>query len=131
MKISSKWIKGVLAVVALLAFAGTGYAQDANTGSISGTITDATGAVVKGATVTLTNTDRGTVERTLTTNAAGYYTATSLPLGAYSVKISEPGFKGKTVQNLQLHVADALTVNGSLSAAKRRKALRFPQTKLG
>jgi uncharacterized surface anchored protein len=56
------------------------------TGSISGTISDSSGASVKGAVVTLTNTDRGQDVRKLTTNSAGFYTATSLPLGAYTVK---------------------------------------------
>ena len=91
-------------------------AQDANTGSISGTVTDTTGAVIKGATVTLTNTDRGAVERTLTTNSAGFYTATALPLGTYSVKITDAGFKSNTIDHLQLHVSDALTVNRALAA---------------
>lgn len=85
------------------------------TGSISGTITDSSGASVKGATVTLTNTDRGEDVRTLTTNSAGFYTATSLPLGTYSVKIASGGFKSEVVTGLVLHVHDALTVNRTLS----------------
>jgi hypothetical protein len=84
------------------------------TGSISGTITDSSGASVKGAVVTLTNTDRGQDVRTLTTNSSGFYTATSLPLGTYSVKVSAGGFKGEVVTGLVLHVNDALTVNRTL-----------------
>jgi len=84
------------------------------TGSISGTISDASGASVKGAVVTLTNVDRGQDVRTLTTNSSGFYTATSLPLGAYSVKVSASGFKGEVVTGLVLHVNDALTVNRTL-----------------
>ncbi|WP_263371743.1 carboxypeptidase regulatory-like domain-containing protein [Granulicella cerasi] len=90
-------------------------AQDATTGSISGTITDKSGAAVRGATVTLTNTDRNHVERTLTTNGNGFYTATALPLGSYDVTVSDAGFKTTKVQHLMLHVADALTVNRALS----------------
>ncbi len=89
------------------------YAQE-TTGSISGTITDSSGASVKGAIVTLTNTDRGQDVRTLTTNSSGFYTAPSLPLGTYSVKMSAGGFKGEAVTALVLHVNDALTVNGTL-----------------
>ena len=88
--------------------------QDATTGSISGTITDSSGALVKGATVTLTNTDRNHAERTLTTNGAGFYTATALPLGTYTVKITDHGFKSDAVTGLVLNVADALTVNRTL-----------------
>src|SRR5712675_3329694 len=84
------------------------------TGSISGTISDSSGASVKGAVVTVTNTDRGQDVRTVTTNSAGFYTATSLPLGTYSVKVSASGFKSEVVTGLVLHVNDALTVNRTL-----------------
>jgi hypothetical protein len=99
-----------------MTFPARAHAQDATTGSISGTITDSTGAVIKGATVVLTNTDRNHVERTLTTNDSGFYTARSLPLGNYAVKITDPGFKGATVTAIALHVGDALTVNRTLGA---------------
>ena len=89
------------------------HAQE-TTGSISGTITDSSGASVKGASVRLTNTDRGQDIRNLTTNSAGFYTATSLPLGTYSVKVTASGFKSEVVTGLVLHVSDALTVNRTL-----------------
>jgi hypothetical protein len=93
---------------------GGAWAQDSLTGSISGTISDSTGAVIPGATVTLTNTDRGQDLRVLTTSSAGYFTATSLPLGTYTVKVANPGFKTETVTGLVLHAADTLTVNRAL-----------------
>jgi hypothetical protein len=93
---------------------GSAWAADSFTGAISGTITDPSGAVVVGATVTLTNVDRGQDVRVLTTNSEGYFTATSLPLGNYTVKVASPGFKTATVTGLQLHAADALTVNKAL-----------------
>jgi hypothetical protein len=92
----------------------TAGAQNSVSGSISGTVTDASGAAIQGATVTLTNTDRGAVAATRKTNSAGFYTAEFLPLGAYSVTVAAPGFKTETVKGLALHVADALTVNRSL-----------------
>src|SRR5258708_36368138 len=84
------------------------------TGSISGTISDSSGANVKGAVVTVTNADRGQDVRKLTTNSAGFYTATSLPLGTYTVKVSAAGFKTDTVTSLVLHANDALTVNRTM-----------------
>jgi hypothetical protein len=84
-------------------------------GSISGTITDATGAAIKGATVVLRNTDRGADIRTVTTNSDGFYTATSLPLGTYSVQIKDQGFQATTVTELVLHANDALTINRKLA----------------
>jgi hypothetical protein len=96
----------------LVAFAA---GQTATTGSISGTIKDSSGAVIKGGTVTFTNTDRGEVVRTMTTTSAGYYSATSLPLGTYEIKISNPGFRTDVVTGLVLHAADNLTINRALS----------------
>ncbi len=89
------------------------HAQE-ETGSISGTVKDASGAVVRGATVTLVNTDRSHTERVLTTSGAGFFTATSLPLGTYTVTISDTGFKTENVTSLVLHANDALTVNRSI-----------------
>jgi len=88
--------------------------QSAVSGSISGTITDASGAVIPGASVTLTNTDRGQQVRNLKTNSAGFYTAGSLPLGTYTVTVSNSGFKTDSVTGLVLHAADTLTVNRTL-----------------
>jgi hypothetical protein len=122
-KIRKNWIRALIctAIVATASF--TARAQDATSGSISGTITDSTGALVKGAQVVLTNTDRNHVERTLTTNASGYYTATALPLGNYSVDISDAGFKKTKVTHLMLHVGDALNVDRSLAAGEATETI--------
>jgi len=117
---SAVWVV-VLAVVAGVGCAGV-WAQE-TTGSISGTITDSSGATVKGAKVTLTNTDRGHVERTLTTSSAGFYTATSLPLGAYAVKVEDRGFKTEAVTGLVLHANDALTINRTLAVGRESEVV--------
>jgi len=72
-------------------------------GTISGVVTDPTGAVIPGATVTLTNVDTN-VTKTLTTNNAGVYNATSLNPGAYKVEASAPGFKTAVVPAITLEV---------------------------
>jgi hypothetical protein len=105
----------LLAAIGLLFSSGLANAQ-AVSGSISGTVTDPSSAVVVGATVTLTNTDRGALIRELKTNSTGFYTGQSLPLGTYTVVISAPGFKTTTVTGLVLNVNDALTVNRTLIA---------------
>jgi hypothetical protein len=104
-----------LAVTLILVTGLVGAFAQETTGTISGTITDPTGASVKGATVTLTNTDRNQEIRTLTTNDAGLFTAPSLPLGNYTVKVTAPGFKTETVTHLVLHVNDSMTVNRQLA----------------
>lgn len=113
--ISRPGIAACLFAAGLALSGSAAFAQDATTGSISGTVMDSTGAIIKGATVTITNTDRNQVERTLTTNSAGFYTATALPLGHYSVKVEDAGFTGKAVTGLMLNVSDALTVNETLN----------------
>src|ERR1035441_3811197 len=84
MTLSRRWVRGAVCFVLLMTGSVLARAQEVS-GNISGTVVDAAGAVGSGATVTLTNTDRAYVERILTTNKAGYYSATSLPLGTYSV----------------------------------------------
>ncbi len=112
-----KIAKCVLALLAVtgLTFAGSyATAQSSTSGSISGTVTDSSGAVISGASVKVTNTDRGEDIRALKTDSAGFYTLESLPLGTYSVTISDSGFKTEVVTGLVLHAADALTVNRTL-----------------
>lgn len=105
-----------LAATAVLSTALAGAGAQETTGSISGTITDATGAAVRGAKVTLTNTDRGLVVRQVTTNDSGFYTATSLPLGAYKLTVSNPGFGDQNITGVVLHANDTLTLSRALKA---------------
>jgi outer membrane receptor protein involved in Fe transport len=81
-------------------------AADAQTfrGTILGTVTDPTGAVVTGATVTAKNTGTG-LERTVTTDGEGNYTITELPIGTYQVKVAAQGFAVETVDNVPVEVA--------------------------
>ncbi len=67
------------------------YAQTV-TGTLQGTVTDTTGAVVPGAEVVVRNMETGQ-ERNLKTNNDGVYTATFLPLGLYNVTASGQGFR--------------------------------------
>jgi hypothetical protein len=75
---------------------------------------DASGALITGATVTVTNTDRGEDIRVLTTSRSGFYSADSLPLGTYKVTFADGGFKTEVVTGIMLNAADALTVNRNL-----------------
>src|SRR5678815_1379282 len=66
------------------------YAQ-VPTGTLIGTVTDPSGAVVPNATVTLTNKQTGAA-RAVETNSEGFYSAPSLPAGEYEVKVVAKGF---------------------------------------
>lgn len=81
-----------------------GNSQDA--ASISGTVTDASGAVVTQVTITVTNVDLGQ-SRTLQVNKVGQYSATNLPAGRYSIKAEAQGFKTTLVNDLVLKPGQA------------------------
>ena len=83
------------------------------TASISGTVTDPSGAVVAGASVTATNVETG-IATSLTTNAQGFYSFQSLPLGNYTISVQQSGFKGYSQTGLVLDVNSALTIDVQL-----------------
>ena len=86
------------------------YAQAS--GTVSGTVTDPTGAVVPGATVTLTNTGTNT-KRTVPADSAGIYSFTNLQPGQYSVSASAAGFQPFN-SNLEVTVGGRYTVDPKL-----------------
>src|SRR5688500_17195747 len=84
-------LTGVWAVALLLGFASLGMSQ-LDTGTISGTVADPSGAAVPGAAVTIRNIQTG-ITRSLESNAAGRYDAAALPVGTYEVRASLAGFQ--------------------------------------
>ena len=84
------------------------------TGSIVGIVKDSHGAVVAGATVTIRNTDKNIVARTLTTNDEGSYSAPFLLAGHYSVTVEATGFKKYVKTDIVLNVNDRLAVDAAL-----------------
>src|SRR5579871_1171314 len=78
-------------VVVLIAFVSLQAFAQTETGTIVGTVTDPSGAVVTGATVTVTNKAMGAT-RTTTTGSTGTYTVTDLPPGTYEITITASGF---------------------------------------
>ena len=107
----------VLFVAFVLVSAAPG--QEAS-GKISGTVLDPSGAGVPGVKITVTNTDRNQVVRSLTTDAVGIYAAPVLPVGTYSLKVEAKGFKAKDRTGIVLNVNDELKINISLEVACRR-----------
>jgi hypothetical protein len=90
------------------------YAQLAGSGTITGSVTDPSGAVVPGADVTIRNTDTG-IEHKVQTTDAGVYTGSFIQPGHYEVEVRKAGFAGSMHKDLQLQVGQTLTVNVSLS----------------
>ncbi|MGH9397515.1 MAG: carboxypeptidase regulatory-like domain-containing protein [Terriglobia bacterium] len=101
------------AVLILALTAVVGRAQNI-TASLTGTVTDSTGAVVPGATVVIHNNATNVDVRTVTTNNDGSYSADLLPYGTYTVTISKAGFQNYVGRDVILHVGDHRALNAQL-----------------
>jgi len=86
-----------------------------NKGGISGTITDANGAQIPGATVTVTNLGTGQ-KVTVTTSESGVFSVQSLEPVSYSVAVEAKGFKKAVVEPVKVDTAAVATANVSLEA---------------
>jgi hypothetical protein len=89
------------------------WAQSTSTGTVAGLVTDPSGAVVAGATVTLTDSSTNAA-RTATTNATGRYIYVDVNPGIYNLAVSKPGFETTKTQHQEVKVGASLTVDLSL-----------------
>jgi hypothetical protein len=96
----------------LLALA-TPLSAQKDAGAIVGLVRDASGAVVTGAKVTVTDVDRG-IQLTLSTNDQGEYVASPLRIGRYSVAVEKQGFKKAVAGPVQVNIQDRVEVDAKL-----------------
>jgi hypothetical protein len=119
MKNGMRWILPRLLVCALLA-AGGGVclAQNTSSGDLRGTATDKTGAVIQGATVNVTDVDRG-VTRTYETDGSGLYDTGAIPEGHYKLIFTKDGFqtyvRGPVTLTLGIETVNAVLQVGQTS----------------
>ncbi|MGA2887822.1 MAG: carboxypeptidase-like regulatory domain-containing protein [Terracidiphilus sp.] len=99
--------------VALLLFTAKMNAQTAGTASIQGVVTDASGAVVQNATVTITNTATE-VKHTTVTGGGGLYSFPNIAIGTYVLEATAPGFENYRQTNIVLEVGSSIAVNPAL-----------------
>jgi hypothetical protein len=92
------------------------------TGTITGTVTDPTGAVVPGVRITAVNLATG-IERSLVTNPSGSYLIPALQIGRYEVKAAHPGFKTVTQQDVRLDVDTSIAVNFALEVGSAEQSV--------
>ncbi|MGC8548997.1 MAG: TonB-dependent receptor [Acidobacteriaceae bacterium] len=104
----------VVAAIFTLAGAITGYAQNV-TGTLTGVVTDTTGAVIRGASVVATNVDTG-VKSTAVTDSAGVYRIAYLPIGRYTETITAQGFGAKHIPAFEIEALQTINFNVTLSA---------------
>ncbi|MGB2591671.1 MAG: carboxypeptidase regulatory-like domain-containing protein [Candidatus Acidiferrum sp.] len=105
----------VCAMLAMLCASFVAMAQD--TGYISGTVTDSSGAAVAGAQVVIASTT-GSSTHTTTTNGDGAYVVPGLPGGSYNIVVTAKGFQKFTAQKVVLDVATKIRVDVQLTVGQ-------------
>src|SRR5580704_5501351 len=91
-------------------------------GSISGTVTDSSGAVVVKATVTATNTDTG-IHQTTATDDKGFYSFPSLPIGHYEIAVASAAFRPYRRTGIVMDANSALTIDAVLAVGTASDAV--------
>jgi hypothetical protein len=105
----------LLALAGILALPALSTAQITR-GAVSGTVRDATGALVPGASVTVTNMDTN-ISRSAVSDAQGFFRVPALEPGRYAVKAELSGFSTVEYKDIRLVSASEVTVNPELKVA--------------
>jgi carboxypeptidase family protein len=108
----------LIAPVLLSVWAPALIAQSAGTGALTGTVTDASRAVVPAVTVTLTNVDTNQA-RTAVTGADGNYKFSLIPPGTYRVRFSATGFKTADVSSVKINVTETPVLDQALEVGSQ------------
>src|ERR1700739_1713382 len=105
-----KSLRLLLGISLVLTFCAAAFAQ---TGSITGTVKDPSGAAIAGATVVVASPERG-ITRSMETNSTGDYNEAALPQGTYDVTVTANGFKKFQAKGVVLDVAQKARVDVTL-----------------
>src|ERR1700692_1095725 len=121
---SERWMRALVIVAALIVVLFAPIAGDAQstTGSISGTVTDSSGAIVVGASITVVNTATGVTYHT-TSDSLGSYRVTQLPPGSYTMEVTSSGFETQNLQAFKLYVDQKLQQNLTLAVGKATQSV--------
>jgi hypothetical protein len=95
--------------------------------SITGTVTDSSGAVVPDANVSVTNDSTG-VKKTAASNSAGSFTITDLLPGTHTVEVTKPGFQSSVLKGIGVEVAHAATVNVLLQTGSTSQTIEVQES---
>jgi UTRA domain/Carboxypeptidase regulatory-like domain len=117
-------------VAMIISFAVLLAAQEI-TGDVRGVVKDTTGALIAGAKVSVTNTDRNVAIRTITTGPDGSYIAPYLPVGHYRVAVEVQGFKKLVVNDIVLNVNDHRIVDAQLQVGGADQIVNVQESPVG
>ncbi|HXB72043.1 MAG TPA: TonB-dependent receptor [Candidatus Acidoferrales bacterium] len=124
---STRILTGALLAFHALAFHTAVWAG--TTGTISGTVTDPAGSVVRGATLTVTNTAKGIQSKTVS-DSKGAYSFPSLPIGQYRLQVEAPGFRPQIRTGLRIDLDSILQVDAGLELADRIEEITVTENSL-
>ena len=124
--LSGKFLNRLFAlVVVMLVSIGSGFAQ--STATLSGAVTDPSGAVVPNARITVHSLATG-IDRVVVTDDAGLYVVPSIEPGDYQVQAAAAGFSLYTVKKVTLDVDQRVTVNMSLAVSSAGETIQVEAT---
>jgi len=123
MSLQANQVIRILAVSLLAALLATPVYSQAERGTITGIVADESNAAVPGAKVTITRIDTG-FNSIATADAQGNFVAPGLLPGQYRVEAEHPGFSKTTIEPLELHVDERLTVNPILKVGAVTEAVK-------
>jgi Carboxypeptidase regulatory-like domain len=109
--------KFVAVMVFLACFPLLAWGQGGATGAISGTVQDASGAVIASAKVVIVNEATGETARDTVTDSAGEFTATLLPVGSYSVQVSATGFASTKFAGVLVNITETTRMTAVLKVS--------------
>lgn len=110
----------VTALLSAWLFIGSGAAQVGTTASVSGSVTDESGAALPGASVTVHNVDTG-IDRKTQAGGSGTYSVSQLQPGHYSLSVSESGFKVFQQQNITLTIGQIAQLDARLQIGTQQE----------
>ena len=91
--------------------------------TVTGTVADSSGAVIKGADVTVMNAASGEARKTVT-NQVGFFTVATLPAGAYEVSVDMKGFEKWRGKGIVLNGSDSKTMNIQLQVGAQTESVQ-------
>ena len=124
--IESLLLHFLAALLVAISMASIAYTQTSGTGALTITVKDASGAIIPGATVTISNTSGLT--RSQTTNADGNYTFTLLTPDTYKVTISATGFRSVDIPSVIVHVTETQALVQNLQVGEQQQQVQVVAT---
>ena len=113
----------LLGVIAMACFTSLALAQGGATGAISGTVQDASGALISGARVNVINEATAQVLRQVSTDASGTFTVTLLPVGNYSLEVSAAGFDTSKLNEIVVRITETTRLTAVLRVPSAKEVV--------